>query len=276
MALRVITPAQVTDLVELASIKTRLGITDSSEDSNLEEFIEDVTSVFHEAEVFGRVLARQEYVEPFHPVKASYELCLGCNPIDPDSVSVEIDGEALEATDFEVRDAQAGILYRQAGWPCRHTSDEGDGIEVTYKGGFLIPASLTAKGVVCDWSAATDYVAGAWVRAVGTAQALRFECTTAGTSGGTEPTWPTTAGQTVTDGTAVWTARLAWELPREIRMLAGIAVRDLRDSADRPSGVTAEEGDTFRLTYSASSATSTGISPEILARLGSLRARYGR
>jgi len=34
-----------------------------------------------------------------------------------------------------------------------------------------------------------------------------FECTTAGTSGGTEPTWNTTIGVTTNDGTVVWTAR---------------------------------------------------------------------
>jgi hypothetical protein len=32
-----------------------------------------------------------------------------------------------------------------------------------------------------------------------------YKCTTAGTTGSGEPTWPTTAGGTVTDGTAVWT-----------------------------------------------------------------------
>lgn len=32
-----------------------------------------------------------------------------------------------------------------------------------------------------------------------------YKCTTAGTTGSGEPTWPVTAGGTVTDGTAVWT-----------------------------------------------------------------------
>lgn len=43
-----------------------------------------------------------------------------------------------------------------------------------------------------------------------------YECTTAGTSGTTAPTFDTTIGATTTDGTAVWTARMAWTLPATV------------------------------------------------------------
>lgn len=38
----------------------------------------------------------------------------------------------------------------------------------------------------------------------------RYVCTTAGTTGGTEPTWDTTLGNTTADGTAVWTCYEAY------------------------------------------------------------------
>ena len=57
-----------------------------------------------------------------------------------------------------------------------------------------------------DWEASTAYSVGDFV-APTTQNGKRYECTTAGTSDSSEPTWPTTAGGTVEDNTATWTCR---------------------------------------------------------------------
>lgn len=62
------------------------------------------------------------------------------------------------------------------------------------------PASLSA------WAATTALTAGVLRRPL-TSNGFRYEVTTAGTTGATEPTWPTTVGATVTDGTVVFTCR---------------------------------------------------------------------
>jgi len=55
------------------------------------------------------------------------------------------------------------------------------------------------------WLATTVYVLDTIVRATAIG-AVRFRCTTAGTSGATEPTtWDTTPGNTTVDGTVTWT-----------------------------------------------------------------------
>ena len=57
------------------------------------------------------------------------------------------------------------------------------------------------------WAASTAFAVGD-VRRATTSQnsGLVFECTTAGTSSSSEPTWPTDIGSTLTDNTVVWTA----------------------------------------------------------------------
>jgi hypothetical protein len=54
------------------------------------------------------------------------------------------------------------------------------------------------------WAATTAYVLADRRRPT-TVNNLYYEVTTAGTSAATEPTWPTTIGTTVADGTVVWT-----------------------------------------------------------------------
>ena len=57
-----------------------------------------------------------------------------------------------------------------------------------------------------EWQANTAYNEGDVVRPVGTRNGFVYKCTTPGTSGANEPTWPTTEDETVEDGSVVWTA----------------------------------------------------------------------
>lgn len=55
-----------------------------------------------------------------------------------------------------------------------------------------------------NWAATTAKAVGARVQQLSSPTHV-FQCTTAGTTGGSAPTWVTTVGSTTTDGTVVWT-----------------------------------------------------------------------
>mgnify|MGYP003628096282 FL=1 len=60
---------------------------------------------------------------------------------------------------------------------------------------------------VTAWAASTAFALGDIRRATTTQNSgLVFKCTTAGTSGSSQPTWPTDIGSLITDNTVVWTA----------------------------------------------------------------------
>lgn len=80
--------------------------------------------------------------------------------------------------------------------------------------GSPVPGADDVKASVLDWAASTASVArtataiGTIVRPT-THNGYVYECTTTGTGTTTEPTWPTTPGETVTEaaGSGVWTCR---------------------------------------------------------------------
>lgn len=63
---------------------------------------------------------------------------------------------------------------------------------------------LTPTVTLPAWQASHVYTLGQSVHPV-TPNTYRYEVTTAGTSGASEPTWPTTLGATVTNGSVVFT-----------------------------------------------------------------------
>lgn len=65
--------------------------------------------------------------------------------------------------------------------------------------------TLTPTNTLAEWAGTTAYTLGNMLEPT-TPNTFVYRCTTAGTSDGSEPTWPTGAiGDTVADGTVVWT-----------------------------------------------------------------------
>lgn len=251
MSVRVLSAASTSKLIALSTVKDRLGITDSSQDVRLGELIAEASSAIED--YVGRSLGRQQYQET---LSGNDRLRLGLSrfPVDADSVTLTIDGTA--ETDFSVEDPSAGILWRENTW----TSDfkeigqrEEENVSVTYKAGYILPDQIT------NWLASTAVASGAWVRPTTPVKDFLFEVTTAGTTGSSEPSWPTTAGGTKTDGTAVFTARHALELPKAIQSAAWLAVHELHTSMTRGLGVRAVESDGQRVEYQSSFGQQGGL-----------------
>jgi hypothetical protein len=74
---------------------------------------------------------------------------------------------------------------------------------------YSAPANTyVALYAVPTWQASTAYSAGQYVIPTtfnGAGPRRLYRCTTAGTSGSSEPSWPTSDGGTVTDGSVTWT-----------------------------------------------------------------------
>lgn len=258
--IEVLSTTATTALVELATVKARLGITGSGEDTLLAGYIADVSSAFNS--FLGRPLYRQQYKETTWGTGAQ-RLILSRMPVERGTITATIDGVA--ETDFIAEDTEAGILFLEGGWP--ETDGDPDTV-VTYWAGYHVP------GVVAAWAATAARSAGAWARATAGAPFL-FEVTTGGTTGSTEPTWPTTVGGTVTDGTVIWTARAAQELPAWVSTVASIEAVTRYLGRNRDATVTREAVDGFSVTYSLQdvSANTSGLSAQAETALARLRYR---
>lgn len=77
--------------------------------------------------------------------------------------------------------------------------------------------TLTPTDILPAWAGTTAYVIGDAVEPV-TPNGYRYVVVTAGTTGGSEPTWPTTVGSQVVDGTVVWQLASATHEPTEIKL----------------------------------------------------------
>lgn len=215
MSLQIVSRARYTDLIELSTVQARLAPNVSSaDDAYLQELIREASDAI--VAYCNRPFARESYSEMV-VLDGSEYMVLSRMPIES-FTDPTVDG--FEITGGIIHEEEDGILFREDRWIPLSTSinwsifPTGNGSKkwatVAYVAGYLLP------GQVQDWAATTAFVAGDFVQSSDSSVFLRFECTTAGDTGGSEPTWPTVAGDTVTDGTVVWTAREAKELPKNV------------------------------------------------------------
>ena len=111
----------------------------------------------------------------------------------------------LKATRSNVQDLEAACIELAA----KSVRHEFENMFLNGTGSSNQPTGLylTLKGTA--WAASTAKVLGdVVVPTAGLENGFRYECTTAGTTGASAPTWPTTEGATVADNTVVWTCRL--------------------------------------------------------------------
>jgi hypothetical protein len=223
--------------------------------------IEEVSSNI--TDYIGFPLARQTYFETLEG-QGRPRILLQARPVDRDSLTVTVNGLAF--TDFTLERGRS--LYRPFGWfgrywdsaytgvgdasgralqgsylgPTAGLFDVDENVSVTYRAGYLLP------GQVSTWTTGASLALGAWIRpSRASLSPWLFEVTTAGLAGIGEPVYPSLSGSTVTDGTAILTARDAQELPAVIRKAAALAV--VYDFEQRPAGLTSQGVDSYRESY---------------------------
>lgn len=257
----VTTIAQSTDLVLLATVKDELGIASATTtyDAKLNRLIATAGALFEGPDGLNRPPWRQTYQE-LSPGTGGERMLLSRWPIES-ITSIALVDTTVTASTYSIAGNRRDRVYRDDEWSLTWNPiisrkiGTAAGPELDYASayvaGWLMPGDQDspAVGKVAEWKLSTAYVANQWVRAT-TPSAFLFECTTDGTSDSTEPTWPTAEDGTVTDNTAVWTARYAQELPYDLQEAAMITVMDwFRGGLLVPSGVKSESGDGQRLEY---------------------------
>jgi len=260
MPVRVLTPCPSSALISLSTVKLYLRLTSTDSDTLLTSLISAASSSM--ISYLSIHPGRQQYEETGRG-GGQYRLYLSRLPVEEGTLTVSISDVA--DTDWELEDPSTGVLYRQGLWPWASLGAEN--LSFTYYAGFLLPDQVS------DWAALTAKTLGSWVRPT-SSSLYRYECTTAGTTGATIPTFLTTIGGTVTDGTCVWTTRAVQELPPFVSQWCFAEVLRLKQGTETAPGVASWEAEGVSESYFATQ-TSTELAPNVLSGLRRWRAELG-
>jgi hypothetical protein len=123
----------------------------------------------------------------------SVELSMTAHDLNADNMAMATFGVAGAITAGSVTDEAAGAAYKSALIPTAYPLDTAQTVTVKH-----------AQNAAAARANTTAYSLNAYVLPA-TPNGYVYKATTAGTSGGSVPTYPTTVGSTVVDGTVTWT-----------------------------------------------------------------------
>ena len=228
------------------------------------------------------------------------ELGLYAKPVESATIT-DFQLGIVDASDFRLTSNGSAFLdraERDAGWLRRFTGTAGvsrtpvpesetDAWIATTTAGWIMPGQVGPWGATTaykveiattssdDPSTGNPYLRGSWVRPTDPRVVLRFECTTAGTTGAAEPTEfidsATVAGTTITDGSATWTARSAFELPDDLSEAALRLALSLQETEDTTRVITEEDADGVETKYDVSGELDGALPARIAATLRAYR-----
>lgn len=139
--LSVVTPADSYDLTVLATVKAELGITGTSEDTNLARWIRGASSAI--ATYCRRVFAQETVRETFRLRRGHHWACEPVLPLKRYPIasitSVTEDGTALTTDQYEV-EPESGLLYRLCDGLRREWTAAT--VVVVYTGGYVLLPEL--------------------------------------------------------------------------------------------------------------------------------------
>lgn len=242
-----------------ADVESELSITAGSDDAKINALIRSAGEYIRTSGELldGRDPWLQTYLES-RPGDGGVYLPLSRWPAKGDLSSVTLGTGAspttIDSDDYSVAGAARDRIYMAGGWNLSRRG-ESFGIAVadnrdldyniTYPAGWVMPDQLSTA-----WAATTAYAVGDWVQNQSDLDyPLIFECTTAGTSAGSEPAWATLTadGDTVADDTAVWTAR-DQQLPSALELACKMLVVDWY-SGFTPTNVSFEALESWSIRY---------------------------
>lgn len=140
-------------LTALATLKTELGITDSSLDSVLERLINGASDTIEK--YCGRKFARATLTERVKGYGTEL-IHLERTPVES-LTSITVDGTTVSASEYRLQDADKGGVWRRGLWPWTAGTDdsvsphpragfEEDSIVVVYVGGYALAANSRTPG----------------------------------------------------------------------------------------------------------------------------------